>query len=546
MSNLIGRLSLLLCFLGWVHLIGGRTVSAEEHSADEHSSEATVQRWEVYEAGLEAKRDVKNPFDEEFGAVFRHADGDRISVPGCFDGGRRWLLRFCPEKLGRWSYVTYSSVGELSGRVGQVNVVENNRDWQHGPITISSKDPRRFAYSDGSPYFLMAFELDWLFALDGENEDDIPRSRELVSAVADHGFNQIVMNIFAYDAPWGEKKKIRPEHDFARPRVYPFGGTNEEPDFSTLDVKYFQRLDRVIRLLDEKQIVAHVMIYVWNKDVNWPQPESAADNRYFDYVVRRYQAFPNLVWDISKEALDYGRDDMGYITRRIDRLRRLDGHDRLLTVHDYKYCDAFPGSVDFISIQEWQPYLYHRMVEVGKSHSRKPVFNIEHGGYEKTTYSIFDGAYTDPVTCLDRTYQCLFAGTYSTYYWQNTSWYNVITAPFELPPSEQPHFRYYKHLTNLFHEFDFTELRPSQETFSPPMLSNGKDTYLFYLPEHRTGISGRLPELLGRTMRIRWFDPLTGEYVADSKHYFKDDTWLWMKRPQKISGPAAIAVLTNH
>ncbi|MEM7014032.1 MAG: hypothetical protein AAF585_21445 [Verrucomicrobiota bacterium] len=107
--------------------------------------------------------------------------------------------------------------------------------------------------------------------------------------------------------------------------------------------------------------------------------------------MKRYQAYPNLIWDISKEALLYGHDDMSYVTGRIDRLRRLDGHGRLLTVHDYDYCEAFPDKVDFISIQEWQPYLYPRMIEIAKRHPRKSIMNIEHGGYEKTMHTIFDG-----------------------------------------------------------------------------------------------------------------------------------------------------------
>ena len=485
------------------------------------------------------------PFAVEFAAAFRGPAGSNLHVPGFYNGGKQWLIRFCPPEVGEWTFTTLSSLPELAGKSGSVAVKENTRDWQHGPIKISKKNPQRFIYADGTPYFLMAFELDWLFALDADNGRDIPRTRRLIADVAAHGFNQIVMNVFAYDAPWGEKQKIRPEDNFAKPSVFPFGGTNEHPDFTTLNVEYFQRLDRVIKHLNEEQIIAHLMIYVWNKKVNWPDPDSEADDQYFDYVVKRYQAYPNLIWDISKEALDYGRDDIGYITRRIDRLRRLDGHERLLTVHDYKYCSVFPNKVDFISIQEWEAYLYHRMVEVKKMHPGKPVFNIEHGAYEKTTYSIFDGAYTDPATCLDRTYQCLFAGTYSTYYWQNTAWYNVITEPFALPHRQQPHFRYYKNLTALFGEYDFNDLKADQHTFSPPMLSDGEDVFLFYLSHDRTGIYGRLDQVKGKTMTIRWFDPLTGRFFNGGKKDFLDDGWLGIRRPEEISGPTAIAVLEN-
>ncbi len=43
-----------------------------------------------------------------------------------------------------------------------------------------------------------------------------------------------------------------------------------------------------------------------NKKVSWPEARSAEDNRHFDYVIKRYQAFSNIVWDISKEAAGFG------------------------------------------------------------------------------------------------------------------------------------------------------------------------------------------------------------------------------------------------
>ncbi len=505
----------------------------------------TAEQWEVVDFPFVADAPAAglvDPFAVEFWATFTGEDGQSMRIPGFFNGGREWIIRFCPPATGDWTYTTFSSRKELSGLSGSLTVNPNTRDWQRGPIVIPEGNPQRFAYADGTPYFLVAFELDWIFALDAENPADIPLTRSLVKDVADHGFNQIVMNVFAYDANWGEREKAKPEHRFDRPTVFPFGGNNEDPDFSILDVEYFQRLDRVIAHLDEQAIVAHLMIYVWNKKVNWPEPESEADNRFFDYVVKRYQAYPNLIWDISKEALAYGRDDMGYITRRIERLKQLDGHDRLLSVHDYNYCNAFPDMVDFISIQEWEPYLYYRMVEVAQKHANEPVFNIEHGGYEKTTYSIFDGAYTDPVACLDRNYQCVFAGVYSTYYWQNTSWYNVITEPFALPKAEQPHFHYYRHLIELFTRYNYNTLVPRQNPFSSPMLTNGEDLYLFYMPEDRLGIFGALNELKGKVMQITWFNPLTGEYIDAGEYDFTSNTWMQVKRPPELTSPMGVVI----
>ena len=49
-------------------------------------------------------------------------------------------------------------------------------------------------------------------------------------------------------------------------------------------------------------IVAHIMIMVENKNVDWPLEQSPADDLYWSTVVDRYQAYDNVVWDVSKEA----------------------------------------------------------------------------------------------------------------------------------------------------------------------------------------------------------------------------------------------------
>lgn len=225
------------------------------------------------------------------------------------------------------------------------------REGRKGGIRVDPEAVRCFQFENGEGYFPIAYEVDWLFALDSDNGDDFPVTRQFVDQMAANGFNQVVMNIFAHDVTWKKDDKLVPEHEFGSPEAFPFAGSNAEPDHSTLNIEFFRRLDRVIGYLDENGIAAHLMIYVWNKGVNWPEAKSEEDNRYFDYVVKRYQAYPNLIWDVSKEALGYGRDDVTYIHDRIERLRELDSFDRLITVHDYSYCRRFTDRVDFISVQ---------------------------------------------------------------------------------------------------------------------------------------------------------------------------------------------------
>ena len=421
------------------------------------------------------------------------------------------------------------TLDKLSGTI----VAEGFRLDRRGAIIIDPNRSTRFCYWNGvvNSYFPIAFECDWLFALDAENPDDIPLTRKFIDTLSENGFNQVVMNVFAYDVKWKKDDKLQPKHEYGSPRVFPFGGTNEQPDHSKLNIEYFQRLDRVIDYLDQKGVVAHLMIYVWNKRVNWPEANSTEDNRYFDYVARRYQAYPNLIWDISKEALGYGHTDVNYISDRIDRLRELDTFDRLITVHDYSYCRHFKEKVDFVSVQTWHSELHSVMRKICSDIPGKPILNIEHGGYERSPYEVFHGNYTSPETCLERAYQCVFAGTYPTHYWQGAAWNVIIHDVNSLPPESRPRLDYYRHMDSFVKQFKIDHLisgeRKSNTGFS---LHNGMDLFLYYVPKEAEHIGIRLPKKLrGGTMESTWFNPFTGEYSKPVEK--KIDQWPSCRKP---------------
>jgi len=483
------------------------------------------------------KQPEGNLFDITFGALFTAPDGSTLRIPGFYNGGNEYIIRFSGTQTGEWTYQTFSSVPRLSGMQGRVSVTENTNPDVHGAVTIDPEHVQKFSYEDGEPYFALAFELDWLFALDYGNETAMPKTEQIISEVKANGFNQIVMNVYAYDVGWKVGEGVPPEYEFGEPGYTPFLGTNETPDFSSLNVDFFKHFDRVINHLYEQGIVAHVMIYVWNKKVNWPAMYSAEDNRYFDYVINRYQAYSNIIWDVSKEALDYGRCDIPYINERIARIRKQDAYNRLVTVHDYEYCSREPDRVDFISIQNWRSDLYSLSLEAYLKHDDKPVMNIEHGGYEEGPYLSFQGNYVDPEVCLVRNYECLFAGVYSSYYWQNTAWNVVIYDPMDAKHDfEKPKFGYYKHLQKLFADYDFHTLFPHKPKLttngrigkdnlasSSYPLSNGEDLYLYLVPAANHQINVVLPEPPNGQLEATWFNPFTGEY----KDGGTSDWWVW-------------------
>jgi hypothetical protein len=480
-----------------------------------------------------------NPFDLHFGAVIAGPGNRTMQVPGFYQGEGEWIVRFSPPEPGSWTFRTYSETAALSGHAGVIEAAPSQRK---GGMRIDPEAPERFIYEDGSTCFALAYELDWLFALDYGNGTGIPRTGQIIGDIAKNGFNQVVMNVYAYDVNW-YRDQVPAEYEFGKPGYSVFGGTNEAPDFSTLNTALFRHLDRVIAHLDRLDITAHLMIYVWNKNVNWPDMYSVADNRYFDHVITRYQAFSNIVWDVSKEALDYGRCDIPYINERIARIRRMDAYQRLVTVHDYEYCSREPDRVDFISIQSWRSHLYSLMLEATARHRGKPVMNIEHGGYEAGPYRTFEGNYTDAGTCLIRNYLNAFAGVYPTYYWQNTAWNIVIYDALEEGKEFQaPRYEYYRHMAGFFGRYDFNKLYtvPQKITTNSKTgpdnlgtggyaLSNGSDLFLYLVPAENHQVNTVLPEPPGGTMQITWFNPLTGEYREGSAE--KWSMWKSLRSP---------------
>ena len=293
----------------FAYLFSTHSALALETVSHQPGKVVSANQWDVVEISFEVSTVPIDMFEVEFGVTFTGDSDVSLKIPGFFNGDNEFLVRFTPPSAGNWKYVTHSPISQLDGNQGSVDAVAAS-DGRRGGIAVDPNVPRQFHNENGNNYYPIAFECDWLFALHSENSDDIPKTRKFVDTLADSGFNQVLMNVFAYDVKWKKDDRLTTEHDFGSLGAFPFGGTNSDPDHSQINIDYFKRLDCVIEYLDRKGIAAHLMIYAWNKRVNWPEADSDADNRYFDYVVRRYQAYPNLVWDVSKEALAYGHTDV--------------------------------------------------------------------------------------------------------------------------------------------------------------------------------------------------------------------------------------------
>jgi hypothetical protein len=82
------------------------------------------------------------------------AKGERKSVRYLFEKADTWKARFAPNELGRWKYsYTFENVrGEKATGAGEFTCIQG-RAPNHGFVRPDPKNPHRWVFDDGSPYF---------------------------------------------------------------------------------------------------------------------------------------------------------------------------------------------------------------------------------------------------------------------------------------------------------------------------------------------------------------------------------------------------------
>ncbi|MEZ5351013.1 MAG: DUF5060 domain-containing protein [Bryobacteraceae bacterium] len=460
-------------------------VSIEQYQTHDFSFRATV---------------PGNPFDVELTGEFSGPNGQRLRVPGFYDGDGTWKIRFSPPAIGAWSLRTASPLAALSGHSETaIQCVANRNPNIHGGLRVDAVHPHHFVYEDGTRYFLMGYEADWLWALD-MSDPERTTMRRLINQMAERRFNHVMVNIYAHDTAWSPGKQN--QWDFGPPEMYAWEGTNEKPDHSRFNVRFFQLYDGMMTALRDKGIVAHIMLKVYNKMVKWPPPGSDDEARYFRYVTARYQAFSNVVWDFSKEA--YNEKNETLQARLIDLVRDTDAYHRLTTAHDdevYEWDPELSRNLDFRTDQQHTDFA--AMIAFDRARRAYPVVNSEFAyerGVDKLPTYRRENDWQEQ---LRRAWHIYLAGGYGVYYYNNTAWDLVKIDP--EPPGMKP----FQLLSETLSSLPYWRMTPSNELSSGPCLALEGDAYAFYsegqqLAVHLRGLAD--PALA----KAEWIDTWTG------------------------------------
>jgi len=452
----------------------------------------TIPLYSIYDFALHSGTEHNNLFRVPLTATFEHASGARIEcVPGFYNGDDEFVIRFSPTLEGQWRGKTESEDPVLSRIwLEPITVTPKVAPQAHGVVGLDPSHPQRFAWEDGTPFLYLGFECDWLFAY---HQKDPAQCERHVELVANRGFNTFVMNIYAHtgfsDAASSFEGDVIPDTIYAPPDMYVFGGTNDTPDHAHLNVDFFKDYDLMMQQLHKRGVVAHLMLQVQNKHVSWPARGSAADDTYWRYVVARYQAFGNVIWDIGKESYNLLNEtgSHGYTIGRMALIRETDAYNHLVTVHDpvagsAGRVSAADTAADFVSDQIHLADVgrYNREALRRQQLLAKPYLNIEYG-YElgiddlKTYKSRTTAPWLD---VLKWTYALYLAGAYPCYYYSNTSWDLIKFEP------EPPGWARYQILMALLEQLPFNKMQPANVLVGRGYcLADPGKAYVVYLPD---------------------------------------------------------------
>jgi Domain of unknown function (DUF5060)/Protein of unknown function (DUF4038)/Domain of unknown function (DUF5605) len=263
-------------------------VSAQEKLPPSQPPNA-VEQWDVFEISLKGP-DNGNPFTEvEFAADFRQG-GRTVSVPGFYDGGGVYRVRFMPETTGGWRYQTRSNRPALDGKTGAFTATAPSAK-NHGPVQV--RDTFHFAYADGSPFWEIGTTCYAWIHQTPELE------KQTLKTLATAPFNKLRMCVFP---KWFV-------YNHTEPRLYPFEGTPPKQwDFKRFNPAFFQHLEKQVAALGKLGIEADVILFhpydgQGVPDAHWGFDRMGAENddRYLRYVVARLAAYRNVWWSLANE-----------------------------------------------------------------------------------------------------------------------------------------------------------------------------------------------------------------------------------------------------
>lgn len=314
-----------------------------------------IERWGIYELSLEGPA-AGNPYlQAPLEAEFRN--GSRtIRVPGFYDGDGVYRIRFSPDRLGRWTYLTRADQPALKDRTGSFLCVEPSGR-NHGPVRVVHT--HYFEYADGTPFYLVGTTAyQWTSVKQSIQE-------QTVKTLATSPFNKVRMCVFPKRYSYGNDTE---------PWALPFQRNGGQNDFSLPNYRFFQNFDHRVAQLLELGIQADVILFHPYDDWGYCQMGGPMNERYVRYMIARLSAYRNVWWSLANEW------DVPKIRNAIDwegigtLLQREDPHQRFRGIHNWYHDEShfYDHSRPWVTHVSAQTYFFFNAIK-WRDHYQKPL-----------------------------------------------------------------------------------------------------------------------------------------------------------------------------
>jgi hypothetical protein len=515
----------------------------------------TVEVWRPVEITLTSTVTYGNPYkDVEVSATFNGPGGTVMVMPGYWDGGATWRIRFAPTKTGSWTYSTTSTDGSNSGlnnKTGNITVNSYTGSlpiYQRGFLKISSNN-RYMTYNDGTPFYWLG-DTSWggLNNATRLNESNDPCCTSMFKGIIDRrvqqGYTVWKAETFANNNESGNF----PENEG--------GAAWNNGFFNQLNPGFWQNIDQRLQYVANSGMVISLAQGIGRSMTN--SSGETEHKRLARYLLARYGAYPT-VWITAQEYDDFGAcgacwANVASYVYSLDPYKRPNsmhnGPSNPINYHDqdwYNFVTLQQAHGRADPVEKWltqynatpaRPILedeanYEDIIPiyatVQKWQVRQSAWMSQIGGGFGFTYGgqgIWYGCYT----ANDPNFNC-GNGDGSV----GRAWFQTLD--FEVGGFQMTYMK------NFFTSIEWWTLAPNGSAITwSGAPTNSQKPYqkvsadrkysVAYLPQHSSTYSGTMNGLTSsRTYRARWFNPRSGAYTTISTNITGSTTWAIPNQP---------------
>ncbi|MBE0537102.1 MAG: DUF5060 domain-containing protein [Phycisphaerae bacterium] len=318
------------------------------------SAAERIERWGVFEIALKGPA-AGNPFtDVQLSAEFKL--GDAIFRPeGFYDGDGVFKIRFMPNALGTWSYVTKSNHGALDGKKGDFVCVPPSKD-NHGPVLVSNT--HYLAYADGTPHFSVGTTC---YAWPHQGDRLETQTLETLKTAP---FNKMRMCVFPKDYVYNKNE----------PQFYPFQGTPlKNWDYTRFNPAFWRHFEKRIIDLMELGIEADIILFHPYDRWGYQNMNAQADDHYLRYAVARLAAYRNVWWSFANEFDFMKAKTTADWDRFFQIVQKHDPYNRLRGIHNGR--DWYDHTKPWVTHASIQSSNFTNVLELRRKYNKPLLYD---------------------------------------------------------------------------------------------------------------------------------------------------------------------------